>query len=64
MSLGRFRLCVLANAVYNSLGAGMRPRSNSKVGFEKEDQDLVSALGSLEECVLLSVWRSAEPVPD
>src|ERR1039457_6153430 len=32
MSLGRFHLCVIANAVYNSLGAGVPPPTFQAAG--------------------------------
>jgi len=51
---GRFRLCVLANAVY-SLGAGVPPTVKQQVGFEKEESELGFRVGNREEFVLLSV---------
>ena len=51
---GRFRLCVLANAVY-SLGAGVTPTVQAAGRLRKGRSELGFRVGNREEFVLLSV---------
>jgi hypothetical protein len=52
---GAFVLRVLANAVYNSLGAEMLPRVQVAGRLRKGRSGLGFRVGNREECVLLSV---------
>ncbi len=54
-SPGRFRFCSLVNAVYNPLGAGVSPTIQAAGRLRKGRSGLGFRVGSLEECVLLSV---------
>ena len=57
-SLGLFCLCVLANPIYNSLGAGVLPTVQAAGRVRKGRSGLGFRVDSLEECVLLSVCEA------
>ena len=57
-SLGRFRLCVLRSADYNFLGAGVPPTIQAAGRLRKGRSGFGFRVGSLEECVLLSVCEA------
>src|ERR1039458_7828985 len=57
-SLGRFRLYVLPSAVYNPLGAEVPPTFQAAGRLRKGRSGFGFRVGSLEECVLLSVCEA------